>query len=269
MCFSAKRGGVQGFLFYLALPRLGPWLLSEAAYRFLGVAQECSEFLRLEQRLPAEKIDLLPLGLDTEIFRPDEAAGPRLRAAHGIPADAKVVMQTGKLSLDKAPHWLSQAISPIMAADPTVWLVLIGSGPADYIRQVREPVEAVGAGGRMLILPPLPVGEFAKTYNLADLCVYAGAASMSSMEAAACSKPVIMTDLPASRWRADLGVGICYKTGDVADLEAKIRRLLYDAASSRRLAAEAQQAVLHHFSYDAVARKAEKIMYEAIAAARE
>jgi len=266
MCFSAKRGGLAGLLFYLALARLGPWLLSSAAYRFLGVAQECCDFLRRAQRLPTEMIELLPLGLDTDIFFPDEAAGRRLRAENGIPADAMVVMQTGKLSPDKAPHLLSRALAPIMAADPKVWLVLIGSGPAQYIRQVRQPVEAVGAAERLIILPPLPVAEFAKTYNLADLCVYAGAASMSSIEAAACNKPVIMTDIPASRWRAEMGVGICYKTGDLADLEAKIRRMLTDRPYSLKLASEARQAVLHHFSYDAVARKSEELMYQAIEA---
>lgn len=276
MCFSVKRRGLSGRLFYVALRIATRHILAPACYRLLGVAQECCDFLRLEQSVPAEKVECLPLGLDTDLFKPDDASRQRLRGEHGIPSGAKVVMQTGKLTPKKAPHWLSKAMARIMANDPSVWLLFVGSGAKEYMNEVRAPLLQKGVAargrhesplrGRLRFIPFVPASELAGLYNMADVCVYAGAASLSCLEAAGCGKAVIMTDLPASRWRADLGVGTCYKTGDVEDLARKIEHVLRDDAYRQQLGERGRAAGLRHFSYDAIARKSEELMYQAIEA---
>jgi glycosyltransferase involved in cell wall biosynthesis len=104
----------------------------------------------------------------------------------------------------------------------------------------------------------------AELYALADVCVYPAASSMSCLEAAACGVAVIMTDLPAGRWRAEKGVGLCYRTGDIEDLRSLLAGLLGNPVILKEAAERGRAAVLHHFSYDQMALRSEAIMRQAI-----
>jgi mannosyltransferase len=144
-----------------------------------------------------------------------------------------------------------------------VWLLFLGSGTPAYEAEIAAPIRERGAGNRLKFLPFVPVPELRRFYCAADLCVYPDATSLSAVEAAGCGRAVIMTDLPASRWRAEMGVGLCYPTGDVPALERAIDQLLVDDDRRIELGRHAEQSVRESFSYDAVARQSETLMYAA------
>lgn len=265
MTYVAQNRSPLGRLYYMSLKVLSRGVLSNSVFRFLGVAQECCDFLQGEQGIPHYQIECLPLGVDTDLFRPDELAGRRVRCEHWIPLDAKVVLQTGKLSPEKGAHWLAQAMVKIMKYQSDVWLVFVGAGKEDYVEEIRLPFVEQGIADRLRILPFVPASHLAGIYCAAEICVYPGASSLSCLEAAACGRAVILTDLPASKWRAELGVGICYRTGDVDDLRRKIEDLLGDPERRRALGERARASVVKHFSYDVIAHRAEELMYKAIA----
>ena len=74
-----------------------------------------------------------------------------------------------------------------------------------------------------------------------------------------------MTDEPAGKWREKMGVGFCYRQGDVGDLAAKIGEFLSEPEKLRQRGESARRAVLEHFSYDRIAQRAEELMGEAMA----
>lgn len=264
MLYVVMRRDILARLFYAAL-RIGTRLiLAPAVYRFLGVAEECCDYLKQAQGAPAKKVECLPLALDTEIFKPDMEAGKQTREEFGIPPNAKVVIQTGKMIREKAPHWLSQAMAPIMEKDPDTWLLFVGSGTPEYQAEISAPAIEKGAGDRLVFLERVPVSQLAKIYCMADVCVYAGAASLSCIEAGGCGRAVIMTDLPVSKWRAEMGIGVCYKTGNIEDLTGTLKKVLYDNDYRRALGEKAHSTIISTLSYDTIARKSEDLMYEAI-----
>jgi glycosyltransferase involved in cell wall biosynthesis len=265
MIRAAQNLSATGRIYYMFLKILSRNILDGAVHRFLGVGQECCDFMQEEQNLRKDLIECLPLGVDTEIFRPDEAARERFRRKYDIPLSAKVILQTGKLSLDKGAHLLTQAVAKIMRHEPKVWLVLVGAGAADYVEKVRLPLLQGGVIGRLCNIPFVPLSELAGIYNMADVCVYPGATSLSCLEAAACGRAVIMTDLPISKWRADQGVGICYPTGQVDALREHIEDLLKNPERRKAVGERARASILSSFSYESIAHRAEKLMYEAIA----
>ena len=264
MHFVAQNRSLLGRLYYAVLRAMSRRMLNSNIYRFLGVAQECCNFLQQEQGVPSHRIECLHFGVDTDLFQPDEAGRDRRRSEFRIPSDAKVILQTGKLTPDKSPLLLAQAMAKIMKQDSNVWLVFVGSGDRDYVDKIIAPISEQGVSARLLIIPFVPASDLAGIYNMADICVYPAGASLSCLEAAACGRAVIMADLPVGIWRAKHGVGICYRTGDVVDLRRRIDGLLSDSEHKRVLGKQASESVLNSFSYDAIARRSEDLMFEAI-----
>ena len=268
MVFSSRNRKLYGAIYYRLLRFFSPRVLGRATYRFLGVADECCQFLEKEQGIEAGVIECLPLAVDTDLFRPMPETREVTRRRLGVPENATVILQTGKLAPRKAPHLLAEAAAPLLKDDSDLHLVFIGGGDEGYLARVRAPAESVGVLPQMHFVPLVSVSELASMYSMADLAVYPGGTSLSCLEAAACDLPVVMTDLPASRWRSEHGVGMCYETDNVGDLRAKIGLLLRDDVLRGDLRRRGRSAVEGHFSYDAVARRSEELMREAIAAHR-
>ena len=264
MTYVFQNRSLLARVYYSGLKALSRLVLSGNVYRFLGVAEECSQFIENVQGIAPEAIDSLPLGVDTELFRPDDRAGRALRNDLDIPSEATVVLQTGKLEAGKGGHLLTKAMAELVAQTPNLWLVFVGSGSQDYIEEMKAPIAQAGLLDRMVIAPFVHVSELSKVYSMGDVCVYPAGESLSCLEAAACARPVVMTDQPASRWRAEHGVGVCYKTGDVDELRSTIQGLIEDPSQRKAMGEIARERVVEHFSYDAIAHQAEQYMYDAI-----
>jgi glycosyltransferase involved in cell wall biosynthesis len=264
MLSSAKNDRMSGRIYYSILKLLTRLILMKGAYRFLGVAQECCDFLEIEQGIPIQMIESLPLGVDTDVLMNQDAAGAEVRASLHIPPVAKVVLQTGKLTADKGPHLLSQSIAPVMKKDSNIWLIFLGAGDVGYLQTVFRPLKECGVMGRVKIVPFVPFADLAKYYSMSDLCVYPKAASMSCLEAAACERCVIMTDLPANKWRSENGVGICYRNEDVYELRNIVMKMIDDNVGRVDIGKQARAAVVSKFSYDSIAKQSEELMYRAI-----
>lgn len=264
MIYDAQNTTPMGRVYYFGLKMLSRIMLNGNVDRFLGVADECCAFLESEQGIPIESISQLPLAVDTELFSPDDSGGRRARNIRGIPIDAKVVLQTGKLDSSKGAHILAAAMTEIMKLRPDLWLVFVGGGSRGYVEKTRNILSEAGVSDRMVVTPFVPANQLSEVYSMSDICVYPAATSLSCLEAAGCARPVIMTDLPASRWRAEHGVGICYETGDIDNLRKTIEVLLEDSSRRKTMGELARIKVLEHFSYDAIASQAERYMYEVV-----
>ena len=265
MTFASRRRGLSGFAYYSLLRALTRVLLNRPVERFLGIGQECCDFIVERQAIPPEKVQLLDVGVDSELFRPDEVLGKAQRQKLDVPSDAKIVMQTGKLARDKSPHWLSEAMVPIMREDPKVWLIFVGDAPTGYLEEITSPMIQGGVADRLKFVPLVPVHELAIMFNMADVCVYPDQSSLSCLEAAACGKPVVVTDLPWGRTRQEAGITMCYRTSDIGDLTEKIRALLESSEYRSEVGERARRAVMEAYSYDSVASRVEEMMEEAIA----
>ena len=260
MTFSSIRGGLASRIYYIALRYLTRSRLVPATYKFLGVAQECCDFLHEKQSITRDRIELLPLGIDTDLLSPQSDAREKFLRQVGLPEDAIIVMQTGKITPDKGADLLTEAMAPLMGDNPQLHLILVGAGPEDFLAKVNKAIDEYKVGGQFHVLPFVTTSELATYFSAADICVFAKSASLSCLEAAACGKPVLMTDMPIGKWRAEKGTGQTFQDGDASDLRMKISRSLDSKEKRRQLGVAARASVQEHFSYDKVARQSEEIM---------
>lgn len=201
-----------------------------------------------------DKCVVIPYGIDTASL----LATPAIQArAAAIQASARrpVILFVGRLVPYKGVAVLVRAIAGTAAT-----LVVAGSGP------MRRDLEALarheGVADRVTFVGAVADEELCALYHACTAFVLpsltrAEAFGLVQLEAMACGKPVISTDLPSGvPWvNAHDVSGLVVPPGDAAALGAAINRLVHDAALRERLGAGARARVEEHFTADRMARQ--------------
>jgi rhamnosyl/mannosyltransferase len=197
----------------------------------------------------ADKVRVIPFGIDTARFEPTRATVARasaLRDAHARP----IVLFVGRLVYYKGVDVLVRAMAGVDAD-----LVMIGSGPLED--ELRSRAEASGIADRVTFVPPVDDAELAAWYRAADVfCLPSVARSeaygLVQLEAHASGTPVVCTDLPTGvPWvNVDGETGLVVPVGDAEALGAALSRLLGDEALRARMGARARERALAEFSIE-------------------
>jgi len=82
---------------------------------------------------------------------------------------------------------------------------------------------------------------------------------LALVEAAACGKPVIVSDIPELRYAVDTGFGISFKTGDAEDLASKIKLLLGSEPMRKEMGSKAR-AYARNYTWDKIAGEYEEFL---------
>lgn len=178
----------------------------------------------------------LPNGVDTDLFRPG-LDGLEARRQQGIPQDHQVVMFVGALDRahpNKGVEHLLEAIATI--ADQCVTLMVVGDGDAkeQYVDMARD----LGLIGRITFPGTISHQHLPQYIAAADVFVLPSKRSesfgMVLIEAMACGKPVIASNLPGVRTVVSDGQdGLLATPAHAADLAQKIETLLRDPERCR------------------------------------
>jgi glycosyltransferase involved in cell wall biosynthesis len=260
MAFVAQGKGLTATIYYFLLKLVTKIYINNRVQHFFGMSQESCDFMVTQQGINRTKVSTLDFGVDTDIFIPDHEKSVITRSKYGIPNEAIIVMQTGKLSKEKGTETLTEAILEPMKQNPNIWLVFVGGGNGDYLDKCLNPLTAQSMSDRVKVIPFVPITELPNLMNMSDICVYPGESSLSCMEASACNKPVIITDLPWGKTRAEAGIGTCYETGNAKNLQMHLEQLMESPALRQSLGQTARTKVIELYSYDQVAKNVESIM---------
>jgi glycosyltransferase involved in cell wall biosynthesis len=140
--------------------------------------------------LVPERLDLLPLGVDTDAFYPEGGSRHAPRLIEGRIR----LLHVGSLVPVKDQTTLLRAFSRVSGELPGVHLHIVGDGP---LRQHLEVLAAsLGAATRVTFHGTVRHEEMRSYYNTADLCVLSSrheSQSMVVLEAAACGRATIGT----------------------------------------------------------------------------
>jgi glycosyltransferase involved in cell wall biosynthesis len=80
------------------------------------------------------------------------------------------------------------------------------------------------------------------------------------LEAAACGKPVIVSDIPELRYSVDAGFGISFKTGDAGDLAEKIHYLLENSSLRQEMGSRGREFATN-YSWETIAEEFEAFLF--------
>ncbi|MEX2549452.1 MAG: glycosyltransferase family 4 protein [Nitriliruptoraceae bacterium] len=142
--------------------------LIHRATRDLAAVTTISRFTfeRLRPHLAAERIRMLPPGVDIDLFHPG-VDGSALRQRLGVPPDAVAVGCVSRLVPRKGQDRLLDVWPIVRARHPDAWLVLVGEGPLEDRLQRR--VRDLGADGRVVLSGRLAWEELPAAHAALDL----------------------------------------------------------------------------------------------------
>jgi glycosyltransferase involved in cell wall biosynthesis len=199
-----------------------------------------------------ERARLIPHGVDTERFRPATPAERRaLRRALGL-GEGTLIAWSGRLLRGKGLETLLEAFSGIVAVEPELRLVLVGSGEGQSLSieaELRRAVEARGLRGRVVFTGR--VDDVADHLRACDLFVFPSvfeALGISLVEAAACALPAVacrtggIVDVVE-----DGGSGLLVPPNDPTGLAGALAALARGGARREALGGRAREIALARF----------------------
>jgi glycosyltransferase involved in cell wall biosynthesis len=223
------------------------WLLRLAgclAERVIGVTEEVVRFLRDEVRLPPSKVSLIRNGVDTSRFSPPTG---HEREALGIPPGKQILGTVGRLDPAKDQRTLIAAFRTIVAVAPDVMLVIIGEGPMRLGLERDVKQHGLGESVRFLgerfdvatLLPSLDVFVLSSVNEGLPLAL---------LEAMACARPVVVTDVGGVAGVVDGGrAGVVVTPGNVDGIAKAVMGLLHDPVRAAELGAAGRKIVEQHY----------------------
>ncbi len=179
----------------------------------------------IDRGIPAEKLKILPRGLDTKLFNPARRS-PEFWKSRGLRDGETGMLFVGRISKEKNLDTLVSATRRLAEWRTPVRPLFIGEGPylAEMKRLLPDAIFTGYLGGE----------ELADAYASADLFVFPSTTDTFGnvvIEAQACGLPVIVSDIGGPRDLVQHGRdGFVTKALDVGELAESIRRLAEDPA---------------------------------------
>ena len=212
----------------------------------------------------ADKTAVIPLGIDTQRFRPNKTAGDQVRAELGIPSDAPVVGSIGDLIPLKGQRTLLEAARQ---GPPNICYLIVGEArPGDAESAAYAAELRALAGGDILFLGRRE--DIPAVLNALDLLVITSTIETGPrvlLEALACGVPVVSTRVGQAPEVIQDGINGClYPTGDAAELADKLLGLWSDQAWLAEMGRKAHEMARANFdqqaSLAAIEREIEAIL---------
>ncbi|MCX7514604.1 glycosyltransferase [Frateuria hangzhouensis] len=184
------------------------------ARRLLVVSEDLGRLAVRRYGADASRVRVISNGCDAATFH----LGDRMaaRQALGVPPDAEVVLYVGRLVAEKGLRELFEAARRIAVQRPRLQLVLVGGGP------MQAELEALAAASDHVRLAgplaPAAVAQWMVAADLVTLPSYSEGHPNVLVEALACGRPVVATDVGGIPEVVDAASGVLIHPRDSADL---------------------------------------------------
>lgn len=205
-----------------------------------------------------EKIEIIPVGVDTNIFRPLFK-----NSQHG---DERIIFFLS--SLDeyhryKGLDYLLKSLEKVRSTINDFKLIVGGKGK--LINEYKSLVKKLGLERHVEFHGFIPDEKLVNYYNLADVFVLPSISNeegfgMVALEALACKTPVIVTDIVGvSNDLLKYNAGLVVKPRDIESLSKALIRLLEDPESRLKMGERGQKLVENKYTWNRVAKMTENI----------
>lgn len=219
-------------------------LMTEKCY---GATGDCADVAVRFFGVQKSKIDVCPLGVDTEMFKSAYGAAEvarrnEVRASFGVDTYEILCIYTGRFSQEKNPLILAKAIAKLQEMGEPYRAVFFGNGV--QLEEIRRQPGCIPH-------PFVPVEELGDYFRASDIGVWPTQESTSMLDAAACALPIVVNDTLLATERVE-GNGLMYRLNDVDDM-VRVLLTLKDERERRRLGTVGAEKMLNRFSWESIA----------------
>lgn len=176
-------------LFFIVTKKIPIAIASSKTEVCYAISEDCRMVASKLYGVDNSRIQILPLGCDVDLFGASSPQYDEVRIAYRLKMGYKqsdiVCIYTGRLSDDKNPLLLGQAIESLAINNSNFHALFIGEGPQ------KAPLSALK---NCKVLDFLPHSELRNYYFCADLGVWPRQESMSMIDAMASGMPILVSN---------------------------------------------------------------------------
>ncbi|RMG00461.1 MAG: glycosyltransferase, partial [Planctomycetota bacterium] len=250
--FFARVPVICSALHSTGLPDRVEWLNRRLAFltdAFIAVAKPHGIYLAEHEGCPAQKVRVIPNGVDTDRFSPGT---PRdeLFAEFGIDPGTPIVTIVAALRPEKNHELFLKVASRVLEHLPRAHFLVVGDGErrkelVDFARRLglRECVHFLGTR--------TDIADIWRISTVGVLTSHMEANPVSLLEAMACGKPVVAPRVGSIPETVHDGEnGFLVPPGDVDAFAARIRQLLSDSQLAAKMGKNGRGYVQQNWSID-------------------
>ncbi|MEA4914544.1 MAG: glycosyltransferase family 4 protein [Christensenella sp.] len=218
--------------------------------KIFGITPDCIDFAIKYRCVPADRIELLPLGYDPALVDWNRRYEIRaeFRRSHGIPDDAFLIAHGGKIIPRRRTDTAIKAIRAL--DDPRVKLVIFGA-IADEIKDEIKTLIYENRD-RVVFLGQLTQKEYIKLYLASDVAFFPGGQSVLWQEAIGCGLPLLLGKAAGIEY-LDRGGNIrIIESADESGFTDELKKLL--GGEIVKMSETAKTTGREFFSYERVSR---------------
>jgi glycosyltransferase involved in cell wall biosynthesis len=207
--------------------------MNRLIHGMIGVSSAVQRAVVEAEGFPAEKIRVIPNGCDMDVY---QATEPTLRRELGIGDDEVVVGTLSNFGKIKGYDVMVPAALEVLKNRPGVRFVFVGKDEAGEDEVSRWKAECKPAGDRILFAGSRrDVPHVLSSFDVFLQASHSEGFSNSILQAMACGRPVVATDVGGNRELVDEASGFLVPAGDRAAVVRGLEALVGDR--ERRLAA--------------------------------
>ncbi len=211
----------------------------------------CSQFMIREVvsgfELPADKVHLVPNGVDLAVWQPSPTATP---VSRGL-----LVVGWGRVQYEKGFQVLARAVGSLRTRVPGIQCIIAGRG--SYLPELQSQIDIEG------LSDIVQLAGFVPDDDLRDILHRAGCAVIPSLyepfgivalEAMAAGAPTVVASTGGlAEIVAGTGAGLLFEPGNHHELADRIEQVLKQATLANTLQTTAAQLLADHYTWDAIA----------------
>jgi glycosyltransferase involved in cell wall biosynthesis len=231
------------------------------------------ELAAARERLPGQRVELMPNGVDCAQFSRGDAAG--FRAAYGIDTQRRIILCVSRIDYQKNQIGLVDAFAQIASSRGNLHLVLLGPVTvAGYHERLLARISERRLQQQVTVIPGLPPGDpmLSGAYHAAELFCLPSLHEpfgIVILEAWAAGLPVVASKIGGIPSFTEDGVDVLHaEPGDVDSLAAQLAKQIDDRALAARLADAGQRKARAEFDWTVISRRLSQLYREIVTRAK-
>ena len=236
-------------------------LLTPLTDAFIGVAAAHGRHLVKQERFPAERVYVIPNGIDVNRFRPRLAAAA-LRRELGLAEGVPVAGIVAALRPEKNHEMFLRVAARVCWELPEARFLIVGDGPRrQLLEQLAGELQIGGAVRFVGIRPDVP--ELLSLMDVVLLTSHVEANPVSILEALAVGRPVVATRVGSvAEMVLDGETGYLVEPADEAAMAGRVVELFGSPQQGAALGAAGREHVVAHGSLERMVEGYEKLLAE-------
>jgi glycosyltransferase involved in cell wall biosynthesis len=252
--FSDVAHSLSRRLFYRATGFFFKKRMSNRISKVIGISEGVGKLLKDLVGLDDSKVQIIPLGTNTNLYRTDGELGRAFRNKHQISLDSIVVGYTGKIGEYKKVHYIIEAANKLQEFD--ICVLLVGNIIGDYAHFFQGKISS--SAKKVVYMPSVAESELPAVYNSCDFLAWPAHQTISTVSASACGKPVICSDFLKERYDSGQGLGII--SGDFDSFFKSFKFLVENEKERLIIGAKGRDWAEKEVSWNAIHHKFMKIV---------